>query len=189
MSVHTESLPVSRQQDWEAATPYPEWVAHVEDLAELWASATSRASVAEDLVARVEAALGTWRILVLTEDWCIDATATAPTIAQLAAEAGNLDLRVLNRDEHLYLMDQHLTNGTARSIPVAILLDGEGVERGWWGPRPTDLQAWFEETGRGLESEERYRELRKWYARDRGQTTAREIVELIEHAAGAGAVL
>jgi len=97
-------------------------------------------------------------------------------------------LRVLDRDDHLDLMDAHLTNGRARSIPVVILLDASGAERAWWGPRPSDLQAWFEGAGQEVEKEARYRELRKWYARDRGASTVREVVEMIERAGGGGAI-
>ena len=177
-----------RQADWDAALPFDAWLAEAGALVELWASATARAEAPADLVARAEAVPGDWRLLVLTEDWCLDATSTVPPVARLAQAARNVSLRVLNRDEHPDLMDAHLTNGTARSIPVVILLDGDGVERGWWGPRPADLQAWFTGEGQTMEKEDRYRELRKWYARDRGATTVREVVELIETAGGNGAV-
>lgn len=190
MSLHIDPAlaTADRQSDWARATPYAAWLDRAEDLVELWQSATARASADEALVARAEAVPGEWQLLVITEDWCLDATATVPSVARLAAEAGNLELRVLDRDANLPLMDEHLTNDTARAIPVVLLLDGEGVERGWWGPRPTDLQAWFYGAGQELEKEARYRELRKWYARDRGRTTVREIVELLEHVGGGGTV-
>ena len=188
MTTHFDSAPADRQSDWDAAAPFDAWLDAADDLVELWASATARASAPDALVARAEAVPGDWRLLVITEDWCLDATSTVPPVAKLAEAASNVSLRVLDRDDHLDLMDEHLTNGTARSIPVVILLDGEGTERGWWGPRPADLQAWFVGEGQGLEKEDRYRELRKWYARDRGATTAREIVELIEAAGGGGAI-
>jgi len=41
-----------------------------------------------------------------------------------------------------------------------------------WGPRPTGLQALFERVLRSLPGKERYRELRKWYARDRSANAA-----------------
>src|SRR3712207_8531646 len=51
------------------------------------------------------------------------------------------------------------------SIPVVILLDDDYVERGWWGPRPTELQTWVVGAGQALDKAERYREIRRWYAR------------------------
>lgn len=177
-----------RQADWERATPFAEWLAEADDLVDLWTSATERATVDADLVARAEAVPGEWRLIVLMEDWCLDATSTIPPVVALADAASTLDLRVLDRDDNLELMDAHLTNGRARSIPVVIVLDGDGVERAWWGPRPADLQAWFYGDGQAMEPKDRTRELRKWYARDRGQTTVREIVELLETLGGAGGV-
>ncbi|WP_412070005.1 thioredoxin family protein [Rubrivirga sp. IMCC43871] len=177
-----------RSADWARALPFEPWLAAAEDLVELWTSAYDRARVSDDLVARVNAVPGTWKLLVISEDWCIDATTTVPPLARLAALADALELRVLDRDENLELMDEHLTNGRARSIPVAILLDPTGTERGWWGPRPADLQAWFEGPGQEVEKDDRYKELRRWYARDRGQSTLAEVVALVEAASGSGAV-
>ena len=108
-------------------------------------------------------------------------------LAAFAEAVPNMDLRVLARDENLELMDEHLT-GTSRSIPVVVLLDGDGVERGWWGPRPADLQAWVMGPGQELEPDDRYREVRKWYVRDRGRTTLEDVVALVEQAAGGGHV-
>ena len=37
-------------------------------------------------------------------------------------------------------MDQYLTNGTSRSIPIFIWIDEEGKERAVWGPRAPEVQ-------------------------------------------------
>ncbi len=173
-----------RLPDWDAAVAFEPWLDTAEDLVELWTSGHARATADPALVARVESVPGAWRLLVLSEDWCLDATATVPALVRLAEAAGNVELRLLDRDDHLDLMDEHLTDGRARSIPVAILLDGTGAERGWWGPRPADLQAWVLGDGQALDKEVLYREVRKWYARDRGVSAVREVVELIERAGG-----
>jgi hypothetical protein len=91
-------------------------------------------------------------------------------------------LRVLRRDENPDLMDAHLTGG-ARAIPVVMLLDEQFVERGWWGSRPAELQSWLAGPGQSLSKEERYREVRRWYARDRGRSVVEEIVNAMERAA------
>ena len=82
-------------------------------------------------------------------------------------------------DENLDLMDEHLTNERSRSIPIVILLDEDFVERAWWGPRPGPIQNWVMEEGLALESDERYKEIRRWYARDRGGTMLRELMDLM----------
>lgn len=51
------------------------------------------------------------------------------------------------------------------------------------GPRPGALQAWVATEGVGLPKADRYREVRKWYARDRGRTTLEEITRFLERTA------
>ena len=150
---------------------------------DLWLAVYRRAQVPPELLERAAAVDGRWHLLVLSEDWCGDAFNTVPFLGRLAELAPNLDLRVLARDANPDLMDAHLTNGS-RSIPVAIVLDADFRERGWWGPRPRELQRWVLGEGQTLPKEERYREVRRWYVQDRGRTTLEEIVELLERAAG-----
>jgi hypothetical protein len=169
---------------WEAALDFEAYVAAAENRPELWRDIHARARVAPAAAARVAALPGSWRLLVLSEDWCGDAVNTVPFLARLAEAVPNLQLRILGRDANPDLMDTHLT-GTSRSIPVAIVLDEDFRERGWWGPRPTELQRWFLETGRQMPSRERYLEIRRWYAHDRGATTIDEVVGLLERAAAA----
>jgi hypothetical protein len=150
--------------------------------ADLWAQVWKRASVSDAQVARVEALPGIWHLLVLSADWCGDASNIVPVLARLADRARNLDLRLLDRDEYPELMDAHLTNGSSRSIPVVMILDEEFREHGWWGPRPSALQQWVREEGLALPSDERYRLVRRWYAQDRGVTSVEEVVLLLESA-------
>jgi len=106
-----------------------------------------------------------------------DASNTLPVLARLAELAPGLELRLIKRDEHPELMNRYLTNGS-RSIPIVIALDEQFREVGHWGPRPRELQRWvMDELGRGRPKGELYPEIRKWYARDRGETTVREVLE------------
>ncbi|MCS1352131.1 thioredoxin family protein [Mechercharimyces sp. CAU 1602] len=79
------------------------------------------------------------KMVVLTADWCGDAMLCMPVMIRIAEEAG-ISLRCLNRDDHLDLMDQYLTNGTSRSIPIFILLNEAGEEIAVWGPRAPQVQ-------------------------------------------------
>lgn len=167
-----------------SAQPFPDFLAAVEKNADLWRGVAARVRVPDSIVARVEALGGEWHLLVLSEDWCGDAVNTVPVVARLAELSSNLDLRLLPRDQNPDVMDAHLT-GSSRSIPVVIVLDAEWRERGWWGPRPAELQRWVLGPGQALEKGERYRETRRWYARDGGATTLAEVVALLERAAGA----
>lgn len=167
------------------APEFETMLASAEQNAELWAAVWRRAVVPDEFVRRVAALGGAWHLLVLSEDWCGDAVNTVPVVARLAELSPNVDLRVLARDENPDLMDSHLT-GTSRSIPVVIALDETFVERGWWGPRPAPLQEWALGPGRAMEKSARYREIRSWYARDRGVTTLTEVVGLLEESRQTG---
>lgn len=175
------SLPSSVRERFAAGAPFHDFVAAARANVDLWRAVFARASVSDDAVARVAALGGPWHLLVLAEDWCGDAVNSVPVIARLVERSPNLDLRILARDANLGLMDAHLTGGS-RSIPVLILYDAEFQERGWWGPRPRALQSWVGTAGRSLDKESRYREVRRWYARDRGAAIVDEVISLVEHA-------
>ena len=148
---------------------------------ELWASYARRTVASADLVARANRLPARRHLLVLLEDWCGDAVNTVPALAALAEASDTLDLRILMRDANLDLMDAHLTAGT-RSIPIVLVLDEGYREVGWWGPRPAPLQSWVRSEGQVLDKSARYREVRRWYARDRAQTTLAELLALLEGA-------
>jgi hypothetical protein len=76
-------------------------------------------------------------------------------------------------------MDRYLTAGT-RAIPIVIVLDREFREVGHWGPRPEALQAWVREARKSVDRANLYPQIRRWYARDKGESTLREVVELLE---------
>lgn len=80
-----------------------------------------------------------WLGIVLTADWCGDAALNVPVIQRIA-EVSKIELRYLIRDENLELMDQYLTNGISRSIPIFIFIDQEGKETKVWGPRANEVQ-------------------------------------------------
>jgi hypothetical protein len=164
------------------ALPFAAYAQRAQKNAELWQGIYRTTAIADEDVARARACRGPWRLLALSEDWCGDTVNTLPVIARLAEQAGNLELRILRRDEHDDLMARHLSSGT-RSIPVVMILDAEGREWAWWGPRPVRLQRWVRAVGMLLPREERYRRTRAWYARDRGRTTIEEVLDAIGRAA------
>lgn len=171
---------------YERALTMEQFVAVAAANQELWASYARRTVMSEDLVARAIRLSGRRHLLVLLEDWCGDAVNTIPALAALARASDTLDLRILARDANLDLMDAHLTGGT-RSIPIVIVLDEVYRQLGWWGPRPTPLQSWVRSEGQTLDKAARYREVRRWYARDRAGTTLAEILDLLEGSSAARA--
>lgn len=165
------------------AIPFDQFLESAVENADLWRATARRAEVPLETVARASELPGRWQLLVIADDWCGDAVNTLPHIARLAELVPGWELRVIGREADPALMDAHLTNGS-RSIPVVILLDERFRECGWWGPRPTELQEWVRGPGMEMEKGARYREVRRWYARDRGRTTLDELLTLMEGLAG-----
>ncbi|MDM5227643.1 thioredoxin family protein [Cytobacillus sp. NJ13] len=79
------------------------------------------------------------KVIVLTEDWCGDAMLNIPILLKITEETG-MEVRFILRDQNLELMDQYLTNGTSRAIPIYIFIDKEGKEKAVWGPRAKQIQ-------------------------------------------------
>ncbi len=73
------------------------------------------------------------RVVVLAEPWCGHCMLNIPVLFRLA-EKVDMPVRVLLRDENLELMDQYLTNGKSRTIPIFIFIDKDGNEVTKWGP-------------------------------------------------------
>ncbi|MEP6617820.1 MAG: thioredoxin family protein [bacterium] len=165
-----------------AAQDFSSMLRDVQKNAELWAAVWRRAHVPQQYLDRVAALGRPWHLLALSEDWCGDAVNTLPVIAKLAELSPLVDLRVLARDSNDDLMAAHLT-GLSRSIPVVMALDDQYVERGWWGPRPSELQQWVLGPGQAMDKVARYRDVRAWYARDHGTTALDELLRVLERAA------
>ena len=161
---------------WDAAFPFDAYLAGSTEHWALWEGIHRVARVPEWAPAAVPEGV-IRRLLVIAEDWCGDASNTVPILAKLADGTPGLGLRIIKRDEHPAVMDQYLTNGS-RSIPIVIVLDEEFREIGHWGPRPTELQAWVMANRLTIPKAELYPQIRKWYARDRGETTLREVLRV-----------
>jgi hypothetical protein len=164
---------------WIEAVPYRDFVTGARDNRALWEGVYRTSKVPEwALKLACERAQGL-RLLAIVEDWCGDASNTVPVLAKLGDLADCLEMRLIERDKNPDVMDQYLTNG-ARSIPIVIVLSEGFEELGHWGPRPRKLQQWVVENKDAMSKEERYKRVRRWYAEDKGESTLREVLELIE---------
>ncbi len=122
--------------------------------------------------------------VILTEAWCGDAAQNIPFIANLAALSTNVELTLVLRDENLYLMNQHLTNG-GMSIPKLIMYHKEsGEELASWGPRPLEVQNLVVEYKANLADTIPYAEFSEqihlWYAKNRNENLQRELLSLLQ---------
>jgi hypothetical protein len=163
---------------WDRALPFERFVAESTQHRDLWTGVYRTARVPAWATAAAAGLGRRFRFVVIAEDWCGDASSTVPIVARFAEDVG-AELRVLRRDEHLDLMDAYLTNG-ARAIPVVIVLTEAMEEVGHWGSRPSELQAFVTgERARGRRSKDYFAEVRGWYARDKGESTLRELLAVM----------
>lgn len=181
----TTATELDHRPYWDEGRPFRRWLQEeVDEHADLWRGVWRKHRTPSWAVERAREIGGDWKLLVLAEDWCGDASNTVPVLARFAEAAPNLEMRVLNRDENPELMDRYLTGG-GRSIPVAVVLDAGLEPRGHWGPRPGELQDFvLSEKEKGdRETSEIYRDARRWYARDGGESTLRELLDVLAEAA------
>lgn len=164
---------------WQQATPYHEFVRDAHANRELWAGMDRIAHVPEWATAAVRASGEKFNLLVLAEDWCGDGSSTIPYLAKLATLTKAIEVRVLRRDEHPVVMDRYLTNGT-RAIPIVIVLNRRLEELGHWGPRPRALQEWVQRERAATGMKPPFPQIRRWYARDKGESALREVLDLLE---------
>ena len=166
---------------WENAFRWTDYYdKEIHKLAELWRSLYARAEVPAWAVERAREIGGEWRVLLINEDWCGDAVNTVPIIARLAEAAPSIELRIVKRDENPELMDAFLTGGS-RSIPLAIVLRPDWTVAGRWGPRPDELKEFVlrEKKAALRPTDDIYRDVRRWYARDRGESTLGALLDVL----------
>jgi hypothetical protein len=159
---------------WDKALSFEDFVAASEKQRGLWEGLHRIAVVPDWAIAAVPAGVRR-KLLVIAEDWCGDASSTIPVVARLAEAVPGLELRIIRRDEYPKVMDRYLTDGS-RSIPIVIALDEGFRELGHWGPRPGVLQSWVKANRLTVPKAELYPHVRTWYARDRGESTLREVL-------------
>ncbi len=180
-SLHLPSDPPLRLSDtrWDSAQTLAEFIAAPIANHELWRATTRLALLSDEHAERARRIDARSRVLVLLEDWCGDAIYSVPFVQAIADANALVELRVLTREGNDDLMSRHLTR-QSRSIPVVMRFDAEGLECGWWGPRPSPLQQWVMTEGLAMDKPLRYKAVRTWYARDRGRTTVVEVLSLLE---------
>ena len=162
---------------WKKATPWHVYLRLGMEHYELWRAIYDRAVVPGWALEGFMTGAAR-KLLVLAADWCGDAANTVPVLARLADLVPGMELRVLERDAFPEVMSRYRTNDT-RSIPIAIALDQEFRELGHWGPRPAALQEWVLANKKMIPSPKRYAYARRWYAKDAGESTLRELLAAV----------
>jgi hypothetical protein len=119
------------------------------------------------------------KILIISEAWCGDASATVPAL--ITFFKGHNDVRLFLRDSDKSLISQYLTNGT-ESIPKVIILDKDFNVKNSWGPRPKyghELLMKHKADPEAYPKDNFYNDLQLYYAKNRGKDAVQEILELL----------
>ena len=137
-------------------------------------------NVSEELKELLKAADKKQIWMMITEDWCGDSAQNLPHIAKMADESENIELKIIYRDQNLDVMDQYLTNGTARSIPKLVAFDEEGNELFQWGPRPQELVELVNQWKTEMEPKEWKEKIQLFYGRNRGKAIEQDFIEILK---------
>lgn len=192
------------QQGWKEGIPYPEYRILVENHAKSFTSTghTQTESLSNytvlnnrrmkrwdktlqftpDQEAQVKAFTKPLKWLVITESWCGDAAPTLPVMYKIASLASQIAFKIVLRDDHPQLMDAFLTNGN-QSIPKLIIQDAQTDNLiTSWGPRPSTATQMVNnyKQEHGALSPEFKESLQVWYNTDKGQTTVKDLLDLLQ---------
>ena len=119
--------------------------------------------------------------IILSEGWCGDAAQILPILNKMAQLSDKIDLQIAFRDENPELMNLFLTNG-GKSIPKLIILNENLEVINHWGPRPEAAKNLIIDykAKHGIVDEPAKIALQKWYLEDKGISTQKEIVAMLQ---------
>ena len=173
---------VTRER-FETGLTYKDFLKDANDEIDLYQHHYEKTQISDQDYALVNPMQKELSILIITETRCPDSAVVLPVVLKLMERQANINLRILIRDDNLDVMDRYLTNG-ARAIPKIIVYDEFFNELGRWGPRPSFIQAYFEEHRSAIKTGEIdkvdvHKKMRQMYAKDRGQTIVGEFLKIV----------
>ena len=179
------TVATARQADysalWDKATPFDQFLQGVRAREQAWKSRFANAAIDADLLNDVRALPAKRRILAVAQDRCSDSAWAIPYIAKLAAAVPEkLDLRVISPKEGGRIQSDHLTPDGRIATPTVVVLDEMNRSLGGWVERPAELQKWFIENKATMDSGPLHAHMDRWYEKDAGKSTLREILTLLK---------
>src|SRR5579871_2326470 len=121
------------------AKTYEEYTASISQNREKFADNFAKTNVPDEYAARLRALAakpnGPAKLLVIGEDWCPDVYRGMP-VAKRIADAAGIEMRVLERDQHLDVAEHFKKDGEFLSIPVLIFFTKDQRYITHWIERP-----------------------------------------------------
>lgn len=131
-------------EQFERAKTYDEYIATITRNHEKFEDNLAKTVVPDDLAERYRAQVarpdGPAKVLVIGEDWCPDVFRGLPVMKRIADTAG-LEMRVLERDQHMDLMSHFKAGGEFDSIPVFVFFTRDHRYLTHWIERPAQANA------------------------------------------------
>lgn len=175
------------EAQYASGAPFDQFLADARARRAAWVHNWEASLVPDDVLARARSLPGRWRLLVIAVDSCSDSVNTIPYLARLAFLDPLIEMRIISPDAARALMAARPTPDGRPATPTVIILDESGQEVGSWIERPSALQT-LAMAARAEGTLDRFLSGKQaWYDADAGASTVREVVELIAHAASAGA--
>jgi len=179
---------------WEKGISLEDFVAGAQRRKNVWEERVAAARIPDDVAARMAAleGRGSWRLLVVAADWCLDSAHNIPPMDRLALSSDALALRVVTPEEGgRAVMEARPTSDGRLATPTVVILDDAGNEVGCWIERPARQREFYLASLKGVEEgSDAYNaavgDFLGWYREDNGAAALRELVTLLE-AAAAGA--
>lgn len=129
---------VMSKERFESATTFAEYLERMQVNKERMAQFVDEVQISdEDL--QWWRSRGPLKVYVLTFDACGDALYNIPVMAKIAQQCPNIDLRVVQREENLDIMDRYLNQGIYRSVPTFIFMNENMEEIGNLKERPEEI--------------------------------------------------
>ncbi len=174
---------------YEKGTDFESYQRGMKKKGAIWKDAYSTAKLPPDVEYTAQRIPGQWRLLVVSEELCHDSQNTVPYLVALADSMPGLDLRIVDSKLGKSVMEARRTPDDRGATPTVVILDEHGVDSGCWIERPAALQTFYLENKhafRNADKHDRERletEFMRWYERDAGATTLREVILLLDAAA------
>lgn len=178
----------SLRQVYEAAVPWDAFLAQADARREMWIEHRDNATPHPGLVARADAAGGTWRILAIAVAGCSDSVGTLPYVASLADALPSWEFRIANPEAGRPWMDAFPSPDGRAATPTILLLDEAYEIRGCWIEMPASVWEFWQPA---LERGEAARMLDRkmaWYLEDQGRETLTDLLEIVEAARRGGRI-
>ena len=173
----------NREALYEKGVTFDVFLDKAEKRKDRWHRNYETAQVNDELLVRVQAAGGRWKLLVVAVDGCSDSVSTIPFLARLAERSENIDMRIVDSSAGREVMLDHPTPDGRAATPTVVLLNEDYEEVGCFIERPAILQEWASKNREALSDKDFLEQKFAWYDRDAGQQTVDAVVRLLEEAA------